>query len=260
VTDHSQIQDRLEAYALGALESEERAEVERHLETCADCRAVAAEFERVAHALPAALAAASPASLPSELKSRVLDRLDVPAEPPRRRRAPIRRPRLALAFGALVLVLAVGWATGLQLALARERDRRTELARIVGQQELVLEVVDSGETQKEFLASTDESGPFARSYGKLYTRPDMRNVVAFAARLPRPPEGRAYHLWLTRAGRTRLAGVLVIRDGFGLVVFQADRRGPRYDEALLTLQASGATRPGGARVLSWKASSEGEAS
>ncbi len=101
--------------------------------------------------------------------------------------------------------------------------------------------------------TTRERGPFARSYGKLYTRPDLSDVVAFANRLPEAPKGRAYHLWLTVGGRTKLAGVLTVRDGFGLVVFKAQRPGPKYGAAVLTLQKPGADAPAGTPVLTWRA-------
>lgn len=117
----------------------------------------------------------------------------------------------------------------------------------------MFEVVDSRETEKAFLRTTREEGPFARSYGKLYTRRDLPDVVAFAARLPEAPAGHAYHLWLTVGGRTELAGTLTLHDGFGLVVLKAGRPGPRYDAALLTLQEPGTAAPAGTRVLAWRA-------
>src|SRR6266540_3393155 len=62
----------LEAYALGALDAEERTQVESHLGTCARCRRLADELLEVAHALPGALAAASDVRVPPSLKSQLL--------------------------------------------------------------------------------------------------------------------------------------------------------------------------------------------
>jgi hypothetical protein len=255
--DCAAVRERLEAYALGALGRDESAAVERHLAACADCRRVAEELAGVAHSLPVALAAASPLRPPAALRERVLAAVPGATEPSRRRGPRVSRRALVLALAATLLAGAIAWAAGLQIALARERDRRAELASLIHQQELYFEVADSPRTEKLFLRSV--GGRFARSYGKVYTRPDLPDVVAFAARLPRAGAGRAYHLWLTQDGRVALAGVLTVRDGFGVVVFRADAPGPRFDVAELTLQGPGARAPGGVRVLSWREASSATA-
>jgi hypothetical protein len=82
----------------------------------------------------------------------------------------------------------------------------------------------------------------------------MAHVVAMAARLPQPRPGRAYHLWLTSAGRTRLGGVLAVdSSGFGLILLEADRAGPVYEEARLIEQPKGSKRPRGEPALRWRA-------
>jgi hypothetical protein len=254
--DCAQTREQLEAYVLDVLDPSERTKVERHLEGCEECRERARALAGVAGRLPEALLAAAPISPPGALKERVLRRLDgeEPARPRPRLRVSLPRPRgLAVGLAAAGLALILGLAAGLQIAVARERDRRAELAMLVGQQELVFEIVDSRETEQAFLRTRYEQGAFAESYGKLYTRPNFRDVVAFGARLPQATEGRAYHLWVTRDGRTRLAGVLTVRDGFGLVVFRADRPGPSFDAAELRLQKRGSGRLTGELVLAWRA-------
>jgi hypothetical protein len=244
-------EESLEAYALGALEPDERADVERHLAGCPECRARARELEAAAHRLPQALAAASPLELPGDLERRVLaGALAEPEPPPARGRFRLRR-RVQAALAGFALVLVAGSVISMQLALGRERDLRSRLTRIVGEQPIVFEVVDSPKTIKRNLRPA--SPDFTRSYGKLYTRPDLREAVAMSARLPVPPEGRAYHLWLTSGGRTRLAGVLTLRNGFGLLVVKGDRPGPAFERAALTLQPPGGRRPAGTTVLLWTA-------
>jgi hypothetical protein len=251
--DCARTRDLLDEYVLGALAPSEAAEVECHLERCSECRELAAELRSVVHRLPGALASVSMLQPPPALREQVLRTVDSgerrPARAPRR----LRRRTLAIALAAALPALVLGWAAGFQQASARESDRRDELARLLGVEEIVFEVVDSRATEKAFLRTTREQGAFAHSYGKLYTRPDLRDVVAFANRLPEAPEGRAYHLWLIAGGRTELAGVLTVRDGFGLVVIKAGRPGPRYDAALLTLQEEGTVTPAGTRVLTWRA-------
>jgi hypothetical protein len=243
--------EMLEAYALGALEDDERAAVDQHLRTCADCRQLAAELIETAHKLPLAVGAASPLRPPGALKARLLGAL-----------APERtvdarrwwwRPSAAFALLSLVLAaLFAAWDARLDDALSQERDLRARLTRLHVQQELVLEVVDSRETRKAVLLPPE--GSDSRAYGKVFTRADMPHVVAMAARLPQPRRDRAYHFWLTSAGRTRLAGVLALdSSGFGLILFEADRAGPVYDEARLIEQPKGSRRPSGEPVLRWRA-------
>jgi hypothetical protein len=249
--DCQRTRETLEAYALGALEDDERAAVDQHLKTCADCRRQAAELIETAHKLPLAVGGASPLRPPGALKERLL--AAVAPERPVETRRWWWRPSLALALVSLVLAaLFAAWNARLDDALSQERDLRARLARLQVQQERVLEVVDSQETRKAVLLPP--KGSDSRAYGKVFSRAHMPHVVAMAARLPQPRGDRAYHLWLTSAGRTRLAGVLTVdSSGFGLILFEADRAGPVYGEARLIEQPKGSRRPSGEPVLRWRA-------
>jgi hypothetical protein len=259
--DHKRIADQLAAYSLGALDAAARQEVEQHLAGCAECRQLASELAETADLLPLALATASPVQPPDDLKARVLQAAQTPAplsagasnEPPRQWNAPWDAGRwraLAAAAAVIVLALSLAWGVRLSEALDQERALRERIAaHFTQQQEIVLEVVDADDATRMILRSPD---PDSRAYGKLFTRPDLPHVVAMAARLPQPPAGQTYHLWLTSEGRTFLAGVLPVNDqGFGLLTFDADHDGPLYDAAQLTLQPPGAESPGGETVLTW---------
>ena len=286
------IKDLLEAYAVGALEPHEQEIVEQHLAGCADCRQLAQQFEHAASLLPQALAAVSPLRPPDSLKERLLQAVQsepsnsaatAPIAPERNatvtspqarasfangkpEKAPPRpsvRPRWgwlrtrapAMAALSVLLVLAIILGAQLSLMLAESRALQIELSNLFDQQELVLEVVDSPRTVRRVLLAPEprEDSPFP-SYGKLFTRTDMRHVVAMVARLPQPPTGQAYHLWLSTGGLTQLAGTMSVNDqGFGLLVFDADRDGPIYESAQLTLQSVGSTTPAGDPILVWQA-------
>jgi hypothetical protein len=111
VNEHRILREQLGAYALGALEPRERADVDRHLRDCPACRE---ELARLA-ALPGLLArlpveeAASPVPVPADLGERALASLAA------RRRGERRRRRawggglggaLAAALAVLALVVA----------------------------------------------------------------------------------------------------------------------------------------------------------
>ena len=80
----------------------------------------------------------------------------------------------------------------------------------------------------------------------------MAHVVAMANRLPAAPTGQAYHLWVVLDGRTLHAGVLAPNEaGFAVLVFDADRPGPAYVDAWITLQPPESTEPGGETIVVW---------
>jgi anti-sigma-K factor RskA len=259
----------LDAYALGVLDAHEVAVVAAHLQGCAHCRREVAAYSELLTALPAALATASPLAPPADLRGRVLQSVQPAIPPVPRQGAPAprsgsiahawpalgARPRrwatAAVAVALLFLVGSIIWNVRLNRALADERSIRAELAQRVGDQEVVLEVVDSPRTIK---AQLRPPGGGSSAYGKLYTRPDLAHVVLMAARLAPAPEGQQYHVWLTSGGQTWRAGVLDVNEqGFGLLVFDSDQVGPVYEAAEVTLQPAAAAAPEGARVLAWPA-------
>ncbi|MGH2543426.1 MAG: anti-sigma factor domain-containing protein [Ardenticatenaceae bacterium] len=278
------IRDQLEAYAVGALEPEEQRLVERHLASCPHCQQLVQDYGEVLAALPEHLASVSPYHLPPELKTRVVQqvsdgpvpdmdgRASAPISHPllnrvraslpdgkrnlrgstiaERLRTRVRRLRIATVALALLLFLALLWGFRLNVALAQERALRADIFELVGEQELVLEVIDSNQTTRSVLLPPPDVG--GNAYGKIFARADMPHVVAMAARLPTPPAGQAYHLWVTEGDQTQLAGVMNVNDeGFGLLLYEAERDGPSYDAAQLTLQPRGDSTPAGNPVLVW---------
>lgn len=250
-----QIRDLLEAYALGALEEDEQQAVERHLATCPDCQAEAAELRETAHALPLALGAVSPVRPPTSLKARVLQAVTGDGGTTVRDRGLARRfwrPRVAVALAALAVVAGFSaWNAQLSSALSQERSMRERLAQLVGRQETVFEVVDSPRARRAVLRPP--AGTDSRAYGKIFTAPDLRDVVAMAARLDQPAAGQTYRLWLTSAAGTQSGGRMVVNaQGFALLVLKVHRAGPAYDEARVVLQPKDAATPAGTTVLVWR--------
>ena len=282
-----QVSEYLEAYVLDALEPAEQVEIQRHLAECPACRQLAADLEVTVSLMPQALATASPLIPPPSLKDQLLQKLADEANSPRSvsERVTLESPSAAesvsshtptrndspqgirgwsvwrrsrvvsILIGAILLLLVIALGNRLNTALAGERALQAQLQSLFDQQELVLEVVDSDKTIKRvLLAPEPRPASSLPAYGKLYTRSDLHHVVAMVARLPDPPEGQAYHLWLTGQGQTILAGTLAINDqGFGLLVFEAATDGPTYETAQLTLQSTGSTVPSREIILTWPA-------
>ena len=272
------MREHVDPYALGVLDEAEARAVEGHLAACPLCRARLAETEGAIAAIPHALAHASRHRPPPALRERVM--ASVLEDSARPRAAPSSAPADRVSEGArlpwisrpawrtlggvaaaAVLALSLTWTAQLGVALARERALREglvqELAAVSGQREIVLEVVDARDKTTRLLRPVAGAPrEFITAYGKVYTRPDMPHVVAMTGRMPPPPPGQVYHLWLRLDGETRFGGVLEINtDGFGQLVFQADGNGPRYESVWLTLQPPAPpgqpSAPQGATVLRW---------
>jgi len=242
-----EIRELIEPYVLGVLDEDERARVKAHLRRCPDCRALVAEYEAAVHQLPEALGVAAPVELPAGLKGRLLARIESARS---RRRARASVGRAVLVAGALMLVLSIAATAALSVALGRERGIRERLAGLVDRQETVLEVVDSPNTERAVL--TPPTGG-SRAYGKVFTNTELPFVVIMVGRLPAARDGEAYYVWLTERDRTRLAGVLNVNDqGFGLLVINAGRTGPRYDAARVVLQQERSSAPTSDPVLVWR--------
>jgi len=177
-------------YALGALDPAERAEFERHLETCASCRAEVQSFREVsgllAHTVP-------PAAPPAELRDRVLGaaRLVRPL-------TPRRRGILAWAAAAAV-VLAILGGFGYWRAANEARVLRTRLdvaqSQLDSTKYVVAALLDSS------VAITDLAATGKAPTMRLYWNRARHIVVVAAFDLPPAPAGRTYQLWAIEKGR-----------------------------------------------------------
>lgn len=239
--EHAELKERLEAYALGALEAEEAEEVAIHLLSCTECQAELNTYRRVADSLPSALAAGSPLRVHPSLKRKVLAGLQAPTRTRRRFRAGLWPAAAVLAV--LMFAASTIWGLHVQQQLSRDELLRSEqLAKMEttldrNDQLRVLELLDSSARVKRGLKPVDPASPtFQHSYGKLWTRTDGDDVVVMVNLLPQPPPGQHYELIVTSDGRKIDAGTLKVdQDGFAMLLFRADRKGPSYTRATVTL-------------------------
>jgi len=233
------VQQLLAGYVLEALDADEHDAVGRHLERCPDCTALATALAATAHELPLVLDALAAPELPESILES-LERVTAPHARPGSRRW-ISRPRALrtrLAAAAVVVLAVVAVLAGIrsQRAIADERDLRARLVALVGQQSVIFDVVDSPHTTKALLLP-ERAG--SRAYGKIYTRSDSRDAVAFVNRLPQPSGADRYLLWI-RGDRTPVrAGVFSLHSGFGYLVFHRNGQ-RRVRDAFVTLQTPSA--------------------
>jgi len=236
VHDHDRWADSVGAWLLGALPEEEAEGFRDHLETCADCRADVESLRVAVDALPAS---AAPMRPPPELKGRLMAVVEREAsllkaagpdadraKVPRRRRFPglsglTLRP--APAIGLVLLLLVIGGGAALLGRSAFDQDARTIVARV-------------NPELKGSRAAPEVEGDGARIAG---------------SKLPPPPAGHVYQVWLDRGGKAPEATSALFstrRDGSASVDVPGSLDGVRA--VMVTDEPSGgSSKPTGRLIL-----------
>ncbi|MGW7191744.1 anti-sigma factor, partial [Streptomyces sp. NPDC054838] len=214
------------AYALDALDPEEREAFARHLPSCPLCAQEVGEFAATAARLGSAVALAPPPGMRAEVLARIDSVRQQP--PPRRGIVALRRRALPLALAAcLAGALALG-GTALW-----QREQAREAARAVHDLRDLTDVIAAPDAR----TVTGRTVSGARA---TVVVSEARNQAAFlSSGLPAAPAGKTYQLWFADGGGMRPAG-LVPGDGGTLM------NGPvgRATAVGLTLEpAGGSARP-----------------
>lgn len=227
--DHLEMRARVPDYALGCLDVAEAAELERHLRTCAACRAELAEYEALTDALALAAADAEPSPA---LRGRLLAAAAPAPTPTHRRAAPRPRgvarpfnPRRAWPVLAVVALAAVVLG-GLLWAAA---------GRLLGGPVITL--------------APTEFAPGASGELRLSRAGDAATLVVEG--LPALPPDRQYQLWLVR-GEERDTGAIFSVDatGWAEVPVALSRAAADYERFGITIEpAGGSPGPTGEGVL-----------
>jgi anti-sigma-K factor RskA len=219
MSDHDDWICQSAAYALGALDEDERTAFEKHLAGCAECQAEVREYRETAAALASGVPAVEP---PPGLRARVLDQTRsirplvaarTPAATASKRAPPSRW------LAAAAVVLALGGLSAWQM----ERGRRLEVEASIATLEDSLSIrvaeiaaLDSALAGRDSLLATvlaedvrtvtlvsSGTPPAAR----IYWNPARGRIVLTAHDLPPAPAGRTYQLWGIADGQPVSLGV-----------------------------------------------------
>lgn len=182
------------AYAVDALDDIERAQFERHLADCAECRAEVDSLREAAALLPETTTA-----VPSDaLRERVLAGIaTVRPLPPLTTEAPARRrPRFRPA--ALVAAAAAVVAIGAGAVVWQPWEDETSQA----PQLVASDVLDAPDAQEYVQDFPDGSS------ATLVRSESLKRAVIVTNDMAPPPEGKVYELWLDHDGVMVPAGLM----------------------------------------------------
>jgi anti-sigma-K factor RskA len=252
VSSCSTVLELAPAYFLGALEPDEAAELERHVELCPPCRDLLEAEREVALALALSVPQRTP---PERLRRGLM--ASVRGEPARPRTRAVWRlvpSPLAAALGAataasLALLVTLGWAFGLQTRLAAPAPTAAAPSPAVVAS---ADYPDGGlliaKAQMHRLVGSDNA-PEAR--GWIYVDPAVNQALLVAYRLPPLAPGRAYQLWLIQNGQRFSGGLFdVDAEGYGWLKVEAPKPFGSFDGVGITVEPlTGSPGPTGARVL-----------
>jgi anti-sigma-K factor RskA len=232
--EHDRLHEAAGLYVLGALEPTERAEFERHLQSCDECTAEVRSLAAVAAALPRGVPLIDP---PSGLRSRVLavtgrstghhNVVALPARPARTRSWVSTAGWLSAAALLLVSLGLGSYSMSLQREISglrtevgalnarlNESEQRVTVAtRLVALADQRMAVLTAPDLRQVDLQGQQPVAP--RASGRaFYSR--SRGLVFTASDLPPLRSGRTYQLWLVTAQSPVSAGLLEI-DSAGRV-------------------------------------------
>ena len=194
--EHTPFRENIPAYAIGALDREEVAALETHLETCASCRTQLAEYRAVSDSLLTAILPKEPsAALRKSLQGRLPSVQKAAWQP---RTFSLNLSRLALGF-AVIALLTLNIISFVQL-----RQIQVQQASLVTQVEnaqIVLGLMSSPTIQLLPISGEKASGTLLLDKGN-------NKAVLVVQNLPQLMENQTYQIWLVKSDGGRDTGGL----------------------------------------------------
>lgn len=209
---HEQFADDLAIYAVGALEGDERAALERHLQDCAACRR---ELDALRGDMGSLALSASHATPPARARQRLLSAI---AAEPRRQPGASRNlwwtlvPSLAAACLALIALVLLSDQSHMRGELA-------DLQRTSAQQEQKLRQADevvatlTDPAAVRFTLSATKTPP--QPQGKTIYARDRGTLIFVASNMPALPAQKTYELWLIASSGAAIPAGLFQPDAHG---------------------------------------------
>jgi anti-sigma-K factor RskA len=193
------------AYAVDALDDIERAQFERHLAECAECRAEVASLRSTA----GLLAETTTTTPPPALRERVLADIATvrPLPPAVGTASPRRRPRLAPLAAAAALIAAVGTGVVVTQPWVDEPSQ--------SQLSAVDQVLRAADAERYTKAVDGSEATLVRSRS-------LNQAVLVTKNMEPPPKGKVYELWLDHEGVGMVPAGLMTQGGEQRILLEGD--------------------------------------
>ncbi len=251
----TEVREALGAYALGALDADERASVTAHLAGCAECRAALARYETAVDALGGTVPPVPP---PASLRERLLAEVGVAATEGQaeagaagapvhlrqkdtrpERRSTSRRAAVALGLVAAALLASIGVAGVLWSQARADRDEaRAQRRALAIYLDEVHEVLRNGGIAAPLAPAEGDSGS-RTEHGTLIVGPDDGDAMVLVAGIP-PDDDARYQVWVARGDeRIGLDNLWVTDEGFGWLMLASPEPLASYDMVGITRVAPG---------------------
>ncbi len=190
---HEQFADDLALLALGDLHGDERAALEKHLDTCADCRR---ELELLRGDMALLALSAEGPRPPQRSRKRLMEAV---RQEPRKVAVQHRRtswmPVPWLAAAALAIVVGFLWIQNQAL----KRDLATVRQDFASQQadlRRAREIVATITMPEAKVVTVSEMNKPPQPQGKAFYMRDRGSLIFMASNIPMPPIEKMYELWL----------------------------------------------------------------
>jgi anti-sigma-K factor RskA len=202
---YDEVRDLLPAYALGALDEQERAIVQSYLERYPELRAEATRFGAVAHGLAASVPQrVPPASLKAVLMAHAQARAAAQPEGSAwwdRLRDGLLAPGFVVRAAFALLLLVAGLLAAQTIHL---NSQVAHLQREVAARDRLVRILSTGSEQVRLNGT--EQAPQATATVRF--NPDEKWAALETRNLPRLPESQGYQLWLVNAAGERWSGAV----------------------------------------------------
>jgi hypothetical protein len=227
-TTHHEPNPSIAAYALGILDTEERAELEAHLVGCAVCQAELIRLETVVGDLGNVVAPVPPRpALRENLLAEISADRAAPAALPLWRR---QIPAIWLGIAASIAILSLVVLGAMLLRVQDERDEAMYA------QQAVADYLKEGGTLSQLVPPPDAPEGAAPGHGSLIVAPDQSGAMLVVYDLPPTTKDRTYMAWAERDGeRTRLGELHVNDEGVGWLYLYGPEPMSTYETIGMTL-------------------------
>jgi anti-sigma-K factor RskA len=238
-------QENLPAYSLGALDADEFAALESHLQTCEDCKAELADYRSIAagllHALP-------PRTPPARLRRNIVTQLHSASK-----RTPSMLPlfdgrfSLGQLVNAAILLILIGSNLFAAMQIRELRRGQAELTERLSAEQAAIGLLAYPNTQIRMIVPDVQN-----LTGSVLVDKERPVAVLFLWNLPRPDPAQSYQIWLINAQGERISAgfILPSEEGYTSTLIQSAVPLGEFIAIGVTVEpAGGSDQPTGDRLL-----------